>query len=217
MNPNPSPRIAAWLESAWLARYLERGLDATETAWFEAYLLDKPDLLATVEADEALRSALASDRAGFERGSDGAAAPRAATMRARPRWPRWAALAASLVVGVGIGQLALRPSPPAADLIANPERIVFDTLRGASTPPLVQHGNSQAAYLFVEVAVPPTATDIELRHGARSEPLAVSAEGFVSFLVDQRARSDATPLVVAYLLDGQPQSQTLDLSESRVH
>lgn len=115
MNPMSS-RMAAWLESAWLARYLERGLDPAENDWFEAYLLDKPALLAAVDADNTLRAALASERSTFERGGkDAAAAGAVASARAPQRqWPRWAALAATLVAGVGIGQFALRPHMPAS-------------------------------------------------------------------------------------------------------
>ncbi|MBC6942761.1 MAG: hypothetical protein DWB45_08560 [Xanthomonadales bacterium] len=220
MNPMSS-RMAAWLESAWLARYLERGLDPAENDWFEAYLLDKPALLAAVDADNTLRAALASERSTFERGGkDAAAAGAVASARAPQRqWPRWAALAATLVAGVGIGQFALRPHMPASadGVIANPERIVFDTMRGATTPPLVQHGDSDARYLFVEVAVPPTAIEIRLRQGAQVQPLVVSSEGFVSFLIDRRTLAAGTPLAIAYTLDGQPHSQTLDITQRRGH
>lgn len=217
MKPMSTPRMAAWLESAWLARYLDRGLDPDEARWFEAYLLDQPELLAAVDADTTLRSVLAGDRAAFEHGGAEAAATGAGAVRTPVRrWPRWAALAASLAVGVGIGQFALRaPAPVAGGVIANPERIVFDTLRGASAPPLVQHDDSAAGYLYVEVAVPPTAADIELQQGTHHEPLLVSAEGFVSFLVDRRTLATGTPLAIAYTLDGQPQSQPLDFTQRK--
>lgn len=108
--------------------------------------------------------------------------------------------------------------PASADgVIANPERIVFDTMRGATTPPLVQHGDSDARYLFVEVAVPPTAIEIRLRQGAQVQPLVVSSEGFVSFLIDRRTLAAGTPLAIAYTLDGQPHSQTLDITQRRGH
>jgi hypothetical protein len=54
-------RMTAWLEQAWLTRYLDRQLGSEETAWFEAYVLDKPELLATIEIDTSLRDALAAD------------------------------------------------------------------------------------------------------------------------------------------------------------
>lgn len=61
MNPmNTSARMAAWLESAWLARYLDRQLSDDEAAWFEGYLMDKEQLVRALEADDHLRKALAS-------------------------------------------------------------------------------------------------------------------------------------------------------------
>ena len=215
MKPMSTPRMAAWLESAWLARYLDRGLDPDEARWFEAYLLDRPELLAAVDADATLRAVLAGDRAAFERsGTDTVASGMERAHAPARRWPRWAALAASLAIGVGVGQLVLRaPAPVGGGVIANPERFVFDTLRGVSAPPLVQHGDSAAEYLYVEVAVPPTAADIELQQGTHRERLLASAEGFVSFLVDRRTLAAGTPLAIAYTLDGQPQHQPLDFEQ----
>ena len=52
MTPTPWPtQMTAWLEQAWLARYLDRQLSSEESTWFEAYVLDKPELLGTIEAD----------------------------------------------------------------------------------------------------------------------------------------------------------------------
>ncbi len=60
MTPMPTP-MSAWLEQAWLARYLDRQLDGDEAAWFEAYVLDKPELLTMIDADNRLRDALAAE------------------------------------------------------------------------------------------------------------------------------------------------------------
>jgi hypothetical protein len=46
---------------AWLVRYLDRQLASKESAWFESYAMDKPVLLAKIEADTRLRDALAAD------------------------------------------------------------------------------------------------------------------------------------------------------------
>ena len=43
VTPSSVP-MADWLESAWLARYLDRQLAGDEQAWFEAYLLTRPKL-----------------------------------------------------------------------------------------------------------------------------------------------------------------------------
>jgi hypothetical protein len=64
MLPDPGARMTPWLEAAWLQRYLERRLDAEETAWFEAYLMDKPELVDRLEADSDLRDGLAEASRG---------------------------------------------------------------------------------------------------------------------------------------------------------
>ncbi len=73
MTPTPPPRrMTAWLEQAWLTRYLDRQLADEETTWFETYMLDKPELLTTIEADADLRDALTVDAARREaRSADG--------------------------------------------------------------------------------------------------------------------------------------------------
>ena len=57
---DPQSRSSAWLERVWLARYLDRTLDEDEIARFEAYVLDKPELLGEIDADTALRDSLAA-------------------------------------------------------------------------------------------------------------------------------------------------------------
>jgi len=134
VTPTPSARrLSAWLEQAWLLRYLERQLTDDETTWFEAYLLDKPELLSSIEADADLRDALAVEAArnGLSGARDAGAAHGPADVAAglasidaiaandaQPtavmaidaqrqaplyRPPAWLGLAASLFVGLGAG------------------------------------------------------------------------------------------------------------------
>jgi len=57
--PTMTPtRMRAWLEQAWLIQYLDRQLAAQEATWFEAYAMDRPELLRTIDADTRLRAAL---------------------------------------------------------------------------------------------------------------------------------------------------------------
>lgn len=61
MAPTTTPtRMSAWLEQAWLIQYLDRQLAEEEAQWFESYAMDRPELLATIEADTRLRDALAA-------------------------------------------------------------------------------------------------------------------------------------------------------------
>lgn len=62
VTPNSVP-MAEWLESAWLARYLDRQLARDELAWFEAYVLTRPKLLDMVETDTRLRDTMAANAA----------------------------------------------------------------------------------------------------------------------------------------------------------
>jgi len=53
-------RMSAWLEQAWLIQYLDRRLAGEEAQWFESHAMERPKLLATIEADTRLRDALAA-------------------------------------------------------------------------------------------------------------------------------------------------------------
>jgi hypothetical protein len=50
--------MTAWLEQVWLDSYLDRQLAGEEAQWFEAYAVERPELLVTIEADTRLRDAL---------------------------------------------------------------------------------------------------------------------------------------------------------------
>ncbi|MCG6117900.1 MAG: hypothetical protein MEQ07_06865 [Aquimonas sp.] len=140
--------LPSWLEQAWLERYLARGLDSAQTAWFESYLLDKPHLIAQVEADSALRAVVSVEADPLRLQP----APRIAPIR-EPRlvW-RGAAL---FVLGLGLGALGLQLLGPAAiDAASAPTRIVYDSLRGSYSAPRVDPGDPAAAVMIVEVAMP---------------------------------------------------------------
>lgn len=193
--PGASASMTAWLEQAWLQRYLDRALDAEEQAWFETYLLAHPHLLEAVEADTALRDALvlAGSAGGTAGGgdpgdSDGrtGASPKPSVTRPRPParggLPSWLGLAAGLLLGLGLA--ALWPSGPGPGPgLANPTRIVFDTLRGAHSPPHVEPGDPDSPWLLVEVPVPPGSRieSVHLEGGARTAsygPVAATPDGF---------------------------------------
>lgn len=218
-SPSPMP---AWLSSAWLARYLERQLTPDEVAWFEAYVLDKPELLSMIEADTRLRDAVAADAQSLrgvgnghpevaqERPSDALVGVPPATLRARA--PAWFGLAAALVLGLGSGWFGQRALSPAPDtLMANPTRLVFDTLRGAQSAVQIERGASASPYVLVEVAVPPGALHVMLDLG-RLPPvtLSQSADGFVSFLVARSALGSGNA-AIRYELDGQQRIREIPL------
>lgn len=190
MNPNATNvRMSAWLERAWLSQYLERTLDDAETAWFEAYVLDKPELLHAIEMDTDLRDGLAAVA------NHGLARDQRAVTSARPRGPRVAtplALAATVVLGIGLGAVMQRTmfSGTDADVVANPGRVVYDTLRGEASAPTYEPSAVRSEYLLIEVALPADATGIELRVGNEPpRPLRLSADSFASFLITrERAR-----------------------------
>ncbi len=231
MSPlDPNARMPQWLEQAWLARLLARELTPAENEWFEAYVLDKPELLAEIERDNDLRDALAG--AAIETtATDGAIPPSSApndrddtiahltprapsrsTMSSRP----WGfSLAASLVAGLGIGWL-MHATPGAPDAIGSPTRLVFDTLRGGATAPLIENDQAASLYVLIEAAVPPEATAIELRVGTQA-PLSLtpSAEGFVSALVRRDALRGIDSAQLHYRLGEEARDQTLSLSALR--
>ena len=208
MTPMPT-HISGWLEQAWLARYLDRQLTGEEAAWFEAYVLDKPELLDVIDADTRLRDALAADRpvlasndVTVASSADLSASSSSASISSfrrkpessssafgkKPR-PPWLALAASLLLGLGVGSIGMRALAPnhGADIVASPTRIVYDTMRGEATPPRIEHADSQSPYVLVEVAVPPGAENITLHiDGMPDQALTPSPDGFVNFLVPRK-------------------------------
>jgi hypothetical protein len=240
-------RMTAWLEQAWMVRYLDRQLAGEEATWFEAYALDKPELLAMIEADTRLRDALATDasmwhmersvdRGGRQGGATGEAPQRvsepapfeyarnkpdvqqadvpqakAEVRAARTRGaPPWLAMAATLVLGVGLGWVGTRSLAPrgaAPEIVANPTRIIFDTMRGEPAPPRVEHAESTSPYVLIDVAVPPGAEHITLRWpGAAEQQLTPSPDGFVTFIAHRKEMGKPTDVRIAYMIEGRETS-----------
>ena len=196
MTPMPT-HMSGWLEQAWLACYLDRQLTGEEAAWFEAYVLDKPELLDVIDADTRLRDALAADRpvlasndVSIAHSAQSSSFPRrressSSTAEKKTR-PTWLALAACLLLGLGVGTIGMRTLAPnhSADIVASPTRIIYDTMRGEATPPRIEHAESKSPYVLVEVAVPPGAENITLKiDGTPDQELTPSPDGFVSFLM----------------------------------
>jgi hypothetical protein len=222
--------MAAWLESAWIARYLDRQLDADEVAWFEAYMLDKPNLLDALEADTRLRDALHELPHGLGDSKAGASFETDASADASGEQERtshrqsvralqlWGA-AASLAIGVGAGWLAHRgPSIEAPDVVADPTRIVVDTLRGVDDKPRIDHASTASRYLLVDMAVPPDATNVEVStaDGSRIR-LHASADGFVSFLISRGKAKDSPAMTLTYNVDGTRIRRTIDLGAAETN
>ncbi|MGH8123899.1 MAG: hypothetical protein ACREPT_14145 [Rudaea sp.] len=108
----------------------------------------------------------------------------------RAPFQSWLAVAAALVLGLGVGGIGMRRFAPnqSASVIASPTRIIYDTMRGEATPPRVEHADSTSPYVLVEVAVPPGAENITLHiDGTPDQPLTASPDGFVSFMAARRA------------------------------
>jgi hypothetical protein len=218
--------LAAWLEDAWLQRYLDRQLDADETAWFEEYVVDKPHLLDRIDADSDLRDAVAGSPE-LRRPPAVTVLDVATTARAQPpaaaevRHPaprrRLAgsayAIAAAIVAGIGIGWIVRQQSSPTAPgVIASPMRIVFDPERGAAkTPPRIEHARSDSAYVLIEAPVPPGASDIDLVIGGDASRVSPSADGFVSILVDRRKLQADQRALLRYRWQDAVREQRLEL------
>ena len=201
-----------WLQQAWLQRYLERRLSAEECAWFEAYVLDKPELLDQVEADNALRAVVCAEPQSFAAGGEGpgdgaAASTAAAVVQPLPRdagpqrrasaLGRWA-LAASFVAGIGFGALALQglvgSDEAAQDESAGaPPRLVYDSLRGSYSGPREDRGDPRARLMIVDIAMPLGSRIVraEAELGERRvelPPALISGEGFATYTLPRSWR-----------------------------
>ena len=130
--------------------------------------------------------------------------------------PTWLALAASLLLGVGIGVGGLgrvaRGTVVAPGVIVSPTRIIYDTMRGDSTPARIEHATSLSPYVLVEVAVPLGAERVTLDIGdGRERALARSPDGFVTFLADRNTLAAAADAHVSYSAGGRMQMRPLSL------
>ena len=218
--------MSPWLERVWLERYLERELSPEETHWFEAYMLDKPELLDAVEADTDLRDGLAragsaaavvSEAPAAANVTTGAGAASGSAATPTRRFPgAWMPMAATLIVGIGLGLLLQRlpdVQDKAGGVIASPTRVVYDTMRGEALQPRVEPGSPGTDAMLIEVGMPPAATNITVRIGDGPElPLVLSPDGFVSFVV---SGSGAREAALQYEVEGTPAQRTIRLPGGR--
>lgn len=220
---DPQSRASAWLERAWLARYLDRTLDEDEVARFEAYVLDKPELLGEIDADTAVRDSLAAASpqalaAGVEpaaAATGGVAADTAAPSRAAPprRLMPWFAAAASLLLGLALGQRLVGDG--AGQVQASPGRVVFDTLRGEGLKPRWEAAaTDQTSLLIVDVAVVSDAQKITARlPDGRELELRPSSEGFATFVAPRKLLAGKTVQFSVTGADGKRHERTLEFSQ----
>jgi len=201
--------MSPWLERVWLERYLERGLSAEETQSFEAYMLDKPELLEAVEADTDLRDGLVGSAGAVEvaPADSNSAAPVSGTSPApRRSSSAWIPMAATLIVGIGLGLLLQRlpeVQDKAGGVIPSPTRVVFDTMRGEALEPRIEPGSPGTDAMLIEVGMPPTATNITVRIGEGPElPLVLSPDGFVSFVTTMESSSVALTALLKFEVHG---------------
>jgi hypothetical protein len=205
-------RLSEWMERAWLTRYLDRQLSEAEAAWFEAYVLDKDELLAAIEADTDLRDALGSATQVSNVESVVTNAPRQAWAHRSVRRFAWMGIAAALIAGIGLGQWSnVRREP---DAIPNPSRVVFDTFRGEETLRSGDPTRGTSPYLIVEVAVPAAASDVKLQiEGQPDIAMEPSSEGFVSALIGRPLLAARRAIKVSYTIGDETRTMKLDLND----
>lgn len=203
----PHDRLSSWLEQAWLERYLARKLDDQETEWFEMYVLDKPELIAAIEADNDLRDGMFVAHAVPE--------PEVVRKAHRSRHGKSRrillplAWAASAIACIGLGwfmasRLSADLPDTALEIVASPTRIVFDTLRGVEGRPQVYPGLPGSEYVLVEIGLPSDAQDIRVQLGESAHlPLMLSTDGFVGLLLRRSTLSDTSKLTIRYQVAGE--------------
>lgn len=231
MDDLPENAISSWLEDAWLERYLDRELTAAENAWFEAYMLDKPRLIAATGTGTALRHGLhvwhpqeRQDTGGMEFADAHRAEP---AVEPNPRskscaaWFRPLSMAAAIVLVALLGASAVRWMIPAeirVPAIASPNRIVFDTLRGSASAPLVDRTGDTSAPLLIDIAVPIQAAAVVAHFSDQSSlPLPISADGFVSLTGPREALLARSPIRITWTLGGGAQERQVDVGAAIRH
>lgn len=189
--------MPSWMEEAWMQRYLDRDLTQEESNWFEAYCLDREHLMAAIEVDTQLRDLMARHGGVL-----------AVPVR-RPSPHPVLAKAAALVTAVALGAVLTASLQPGIAPEGNVTRVVYDTLRGESAAPHVDHPESTSRQVVVDLAVPADAQDVALSFdGGKVTHLSVSAEGFVSAVLP-RDTFERSVLTLSYARDGQPVTRIL--------
>jgi hypothetical protein len=198
------PPMSPWFEQIWLERYLDGDLEEEEVAWFEAYMLDKPNLLRAVDADTALREALVAADLSVTVGStpdDSASAPATAHLFLTRLAP---ALAASIVFALAgwFGHDHLSGSTD-QEVISAPTRVVFDTMRGSSPEPRMERSESRSQWVIVDIAVPPGALNATLMIASEKNIVLISGpDGFATALIRRDTWRSTNRAVLRYL-DGE--------------
>jgi hypothetical protein len=209
METNHSNRLAAWLETAWLERYLDRQLTAEEVVWFEIYVFDKPDLLSKIDMDSDLRDGT------FSAKPDSADPPMmsnvaelsAAGSRQSTTVLRAFAVAASMLAAVGVGWTGREWSRSDSDaaIVANPTLVrLYGPGRGiADSLVCVENAKSPSNMISVEAMVPASAVDVTMRFGDKEiSGLAPSSTGTISSLVPRQVVAAAKSVELTYVVNG---------------
>ncbi len=256
-------RMAEWLEQVWVERYLARVLNLREIAWFEAYMIDKLELLDMIEADIVMRDGIAEyvhltdDQSAIENPShleelapnpywmpntqarlipyqadsvtmsqlgsidQSANYSRSEMLAAKKVHPAsskntnkarfnstWFSMAASLGLGCVLGsQWIARDDAPT---YMTPDRIVFDTFRGADLSPMIE-GRSDSEWLLAEFAVPNEAENIQLLIGEKSFGLQAGNEGFASIVLNKKLLRKTEQMKLSFNLDKKAQSMQIEM------
>ncbi|MCB1601941.1 MAG: hypothetical protein R3F18_06265 [Lysobacterales bacterium] len=170
---HPTDTMPAWLERAWMDRYLDRELDDDERNWFEAYMLDRPQLIEELEADEAVRAAVPSLPSEAADQLLGEAPAPTRTLRSSLRWLPLAA-AASITGAVLSAALLQREAVPVETAYA----ALLDVSRSsADTSPVVLKAG---ATNVLSIAFPPevTAAWWVIEGSNRRIPIDIDGTGF---------------------------------------
>ncbi len=205
--------LPAWLEFAWLEQYLSSSLSDDEMEWFEVYMLDKPHLIAEIEADTDLRDGLLLSKEDLSLSnafSENTVVKQLPVGSDQRRWLPMA-WAASLFAALSVGWvISAFNSDDQIDLISSPTRMVFDTMRGIDSQPLIHPGDPESQYLLIEVGMPPDAEQIQLHiAGEPTQSLILSPDSFVSFLLSRERLSDSTPPRIEYVSAGKEREREL--------
>jgi hypothetical protein len=175
---HPTDTMPNWLERAWMDRYLDRELDNSERDWFEAYMLDRPQLIEELEADEAVRAAVPALPGEAIDQLPGAAPAPTRALRSSLRWLPLAA-AASITGAVVSAALLYRDVPPMETAYA----AMLDVSRSSAdtTPVVLKSGATNV----LSIAFSPEVTAAWWEeHGNKGRvEIAIDPSGFGTLIV----------------------------------
>jgi hypothetical protein len=208
-------RLRAALVAAASTRHTDRSVDRGSRS---SGVADESNTTYAVSNRQTVLAAIDRCLGSHLARADSARAPSLRITPRRQSLPMAPAIAAALLAGVGVGVIGARTDRARnpAFVVANPTRILFETMRGENALPRVEAAADDARYVLIEIAVPRNANRIVLNMSDHSPTALVrSTDGIVAFLADRKTLAATPDANVSYVASGRTQTRPVSIPSTR--